>query len=114
MHLTADAALVCTLGATGVQQLDVTVCYVFWGGAGLLRSAKHLFFSAKARRQFEPGSLFPNRDLFRLLVSAEPIPDTASTQPRSLPTTTGVVLFRVGGGLNRALGLGVRMSEVHT
>jgi hypothetical protein len=50
MHLAADAALVCTLRATGVQQLDVTVCYVFGAVRGLLLSAKHLFFSAKARR----------------------------------------------------------------
>ena len=50
MHLAADAALVCTLGATGVQQLDVTVLLFVLGRCGLLLSAKHLFFSAKARR----------------------------------------------------------------
>ena len=50
MHLAADAALVCTLRAIGVQQLDVTGCYVFGAVRGLLLSAKHLFFSAKARR----------------------------------------------------------------
>jgi hypothetical protein len=31
-------------------KLDVTVCYVFGAVRGLLLSAKHLFFSAKARR----------------------------------------------------------------